>query len=169
MLHRLPPRSLPLCCCRLTPFGVALALLVALGLALLVPGVLMRLESVPVPTPLALINLCRQPAPWAAGALEEFRRQVSSGGGGRSADDSGGEDEAPYQGTRLSTSALSVYRGSSSYRCAEESAYEGSPQTLPLPDTLLLTGIKYVPFLTLPEYVGQLSTCSTHSRYAVLS
>ena len=58
-----------------------------------------------------------------------------------------------YEGISLSTSALSVYRGSEKYQCAEEEAYEGSAQVIDLPDTLLYTGVTYVAFLSLPTYV----------------
>ena len=68
---------LPLCCCKLTPFKVFIFLLFAVGFALLIPGILMRLESVVSPSPLLLFNLCRQPSSWSAGTLEKFRRDVS--------------------------------------------------------------------------------------------
>lgn len=107
----------------------------------------MRMESIPSPVPLVLFNMCRQPTTWATGALDAFRAEVSAAASAE------GRGELQLEGVSLSTAALSVYRGSSSYKCAQEEAFEGSAQTVPLPPTLLYTGIAYVPFLTLPSYV----------------
>lgn len=106
----------------------------------------MRLESIPSPVPLVLFNMCRQPTTWATGVLDAFRAEVSSAASAEGR-------ELQLEGVSLSTAALSVYRGSSSYKCAQEEAFEGSGQSVPLPSTLLYTGIAYVPFLTLPAYV----------------
>ena len=77
----------------------------------------MRLESIPSPTPLILLNLCRQPASWSSAALDDFRDEVQERGilNGQ---------ELKYEGISLSTSGLSVYRGSHRYECALEEAYE---------------------------------------------
>jgi len=146
--------AIPRCCCRLTPFHSGLLILFSLGLALLFPGILMRLESLPTPSPAILFNLCRQPSSFAAPTLERFRKdihqkaEVVAKRTGLNA-----KDVRRVDGVDIETAALSVYVGSESYRCAEESAYEGSRQVIPLPGTLLYTGIQYVVFLHMPTYV----------------
>src|SRR5690349_17821629 len=92
----------------------------ALALKQLIPGIDMRLESFPSPTPLILFHLCLQPPSVATRALEPFRNEVELGARGGTS-----EAEAAYDGVALQTAALGVYVGTASATCstAEDFGY----------------------------------------------
>lgn len=79
----------------------------------------MRLESIPSPIPLLLMQLCRQPTSFSTATLDDFREEVSAAGALSSEG-----IELQYEGVSLSTAALSVYRGTDMFSCAEQEAFE---------------------------------------------
>ncbi len=164
------------CDCNAQPFSIFIFLLIAIGLAFLIPGIIMRVEAAVTPSPLLDIHLCpihlhanspraiREAAESPNGALATgmpsatssataaatvaASRTGNSGAGAGTGDFNGGVTSDP-------TSSFILYKssGQTCEMAGLSQSGSGSEIKIPIHNHMFETGVTYVPFLLFPANV----------------